>query len=209
MDALTAERRVAWDRQWFDLRWTAGEEEAMKEAAQRIAAEAAEIPHGGLLKDPWTVVASPVLAGTAVACAVVQRVGIGPRGHGVLAVLTAVAAKLGAALQVEQLEAAERRCLLVHCAASAVLTATDDDEALSSWIAQAVAALLPLPADRDAYSKMVRRIAAECLDQPPGEIERIADGLGRAQATRLLRAWRRGFFVPANFDLRAWCDLNT
>jgi hypothetical protein len=203
-DALTAEHRVRWDTTWFDRRWTGGEDVAMGQAAERIVAEAVPISDGGLLGGEWALVATPVLAGSAVACPRAQRVGIGPRCHGVLAVLTAVATQLPKAMTSEPLEAEDRRLVRLHTAASAILRRAGDDEALRPSIAAAVDSLLPRIGERDAFGVRVRRIAERCLDQPPGEIERIADGLARGQASRLHRAWRRGFFVPAEFDLDQW-----
>jgi hypothetical protein len=203
-DALTAEHRVRWDSPWFERRWTSGEDVAMGQAAERVVAEATLIADGGLLPGGWSLVATPVLARCAVACPRVQRVGIGPRCDGILAVLTAVASRLPPDMDPEPLDPEERRLVRLHTAATAILRQVGDDEALRPSIAAAVRALLPRPGERDAYGARVRRIAERGLDQPPGEIERIADGLARGQASRLHRAWRRGFFVPAEFDLDQW-----
>lgn len=203
-DALTAERRVRWDAEWFELRWESGERDGMTEAARQIAQSATPIPTGGLLEPSWRLITSPVLAGTSAACARVRRVGTGPRAEGLLAVLTAIGVQLRGAMSLEGLNAKERRLVSLHVAASAILRATGDDEALTPWLAHALTFLAPVPSAREGHNAMIRGIAAQALDQPPGEVERISDGLCRGQAQRLHRAWRRGFFIPASFDLDAW-----
>ena len=148
--------------------------------------------------------ASPALAGTSAACPVARRVGVGPRAEGIMAVLTAVGTQLSGVMPLEGLNAFERRHLSLHVAATAILKACDDDEALTPWLAHALTFLAPLPSAREAYNATLRGVAARVLDQPPGEVERICEGLCRGQAPRLHRAWRRGFFVPSSFDLEKW-----
>ena len=75
------------------------------------------------------------------------------------------------------------------------------DDAL---VATLSAASLPLPTHAEAYAQRLRSIAPDSLDQAPGEINRIADGLAARRLARLRRAWRRGFFVPRGIDLAAW-----
>lgn len=203
-DALAADRRVGWDAAWFDLRWEGGERDGMTAAAEAVAKAASEIPHGGLLGEPWSLIASPVLGGLAAACPVARRVGLGPHSHGIMAVLTAIGVRLLHAMPLGGLNAEERRHVSLHVAASAILMATGDEEALTPWLAHAITFLLPLAAGREDYNTMLRGVAARILDQPPGEVERISEGLCRGQASRLQRAWRRGFFVPAEFDLVTW-----
>lgn len=203
-DALTADRRVAWDTEWFDIRWENGERDGMRDAAERIAESVSGIPDGGLLGEPWTLIASPVLRGISAACPIARRVGVGPHAEGIMAVLTAVGVRLSHAMPMEGLNAGERRHVSLHVAATAILRATGDDEALTPWLAHAITFLLPLAAGRESYNAMIRGVAAQLLDQPPGEVDRISEGLCRGQASRLHRAWRRGFFVPAKFDLDAW-----
>ncbi len=203
-DALAADRRVSWDTQWFDLRWDNGEREGMGAAAERVARAADGIPDGGLLGEPWILIASPVLGGVAAACPVSRRIGVGPHAEGLLAVLTGIGVQLDSVMPMEGLNAQERRHVSLHVAASAILKATGDDEALNPWLAHAITFLLPLAAARESYNAMLRGVAARLFDQPPAEIERISEGLGRGQASRLHRAWRRGFFVPAGFDLDKW-----
>ncbi len=203
-DALACDSRVRWDAAWFDMRWDNGEREGMQSASNRVTDEAEEIPHGGLLAPSWRLVTSPVLAGTSAACPLAKRVGVGPRAQGILAVLTAIGVQLGQAMQLDELNAFERRHLSLHVAATAVLRACKDEEALTPWLAHALTFLAPLPSAREAYNATLRGVAARILDQPPGEVERISEGLCRGQAPRLHRAWRRGFFVPASFDLDEW-----
>ena len=203
-DALAASERVRWDAEWFDVRWNGGEREAMEAAAQRIVEEARLIPDGGLVSEGWAVIASPTLAGLSAACPRSKRVGVGPRSEALLAVLTAVGVELGLAMPLHDLNRQERRYLCLQVAASAILEATGDEEALSPWLAHALTFLSPVPSGREAHNAMIRGMAARLLDQPPGEIERISEGLCRAQAPRLHRAWRRGFFVPRDFDLAGW-----
>ena len=121
-----------------------------------------------------------------------------------MAVLSAVGVRLNHVMPLEGLNPGERRHVCLHVAASAILRATGDDETLNPWLAHAITFLLPLAAGREAYNAMIRGVAAHILDQPPAEIERISEGLCRGQASRLQRAWRRGFFVPAKFDLDKW-----
>ena len=178
----------------------------MEEAARRVAQEASAVPHGGLLSRPWRLIASPTLAGTSAACPVARRVGVGPRADGILAILTAIGVELSLVMPLKELNSYERRHLCLHVAASAILKACADEEALTPWLAHALTFLAPLPSAREAYNATLRGVAAQVLDQPPGEVERISEGLCRGQAPRLQRAWRRGFFVPASFDLDEWVN---
>ncbi len=192
---------------WFEQRWRLGEADAMAEHGSRLAAEANGFDDGGLLGARRVeLIASPAVAPrpTAVISAL-TRVAVHPRAHGATACVAVIAATLRRAFTAELPRSPDMAAELAwHCAVSAVLRARDQDEADDALVATLSAASLPLPTHAEAYAQRLRSIAPDSLDQAPGEINRIADGLAARRLARLRRAWRRGFFVPRGFDLAAW-----
>lgn len=99
----------------------------------------------------------------------------------------------------------DRRWMAEQVACVAIRRAVGEAR-FADWLPAVMAHLVADFEQPSAVEGRVRRIAEACLDQPPGEIERIGLGLGRRQTSRLDRAVRRGFFVPLGFDFEAWLE---
>lgn len=203
--ALHASAPPEIDQDWFRLRWLAGEEAALLEHATRLAADANAVESRGLLpKEEVRIVASPAISRRGIAIADPWIVAIHPRAAGESVVLATLAERLGPALPELGLQAADARLLHLHVAGTALLAAGGEPEEVPGWLVRAAEDLLPAPAEAAVTVDRVARVARIALDQPPGEIERIASGLADRSATRLHRAWRRRFFVPPGWDLDGW-----
>lgn len=193
------------DRSWFTRRWDGGEREAMEAHGRRVVEEAGEVTMGSLAAGaPWTVYATPVLGNTAVAHGETRRLAVGPRCVGITACLALVAEQLRPVLTLDVLTPEQQDMVRTHTAGAALLAAQDLEGALDPWLPDLVEAILPRLSEQDDFQATLVAVAEALLDQPPGEIERIAIGLSQRRIPRLLRAWRRGFFVPPGFDLANW-----
>ena len=200
------------DAAWFERRWvTAGEADSCRRDAERVATEAEATPTGGLLSG-WTVT---VVAATGL------RVGAWPRsadpdgrraavavGHGTpgaVAALAAIAARIPVDPRLAALPQEDVDLVRLHCAGSTLAAALGDVPEIGAVLAAVVDTLLPPQHQGRRTVDMIARLrAADLLDQPPGEIERLGKGLARRYADRLHRAWLRGFFVPRGQDAHAW-----
>ncbi|MEZ4265363.1 MAG: hypothetical protein R3F39_03205 [Myxococcota bacterium] len=205
-DALAGALPTLGDQAWFATRWAAGESEGMAAHAARLAEEANALPHGGLLPADATVLTlvSPALGRAPVSIASPWCAVASPRAPAIALVLSAVAAGLAPALPPLDLEPREAALLQAMLAASAIHIALATDEALDPWLPTIAATWLPAPSDVGIFMATIHRIARQALDQPPGEVDRIASGLAVRRISRLQRAVRRGFFSPRGFDLEAW-----
>jgi hypothetical protein len=205
-DALAATRAHSEDADWFATRWTAGEQESMATHAARLAAEANAVPSGALLSADVEIatVASPTLGRAPLAITSPWVCAASPRAPGIALVLVAIAAKLAPALVPLDLDARDADLLRALLAASALERTMGGDEALDPWLPLIAATWLPAPSDVGVFMATIHRIASRALDQPPGEVDRIAAGLAQRRISRLRRAVRRAFFAPRGFDLDAW-----
>lgn len=193
------------DHSWFQRRWGGGEREAMEAHVRRVVEEARLVPMGPLgSEDTWTVHASPVMGNTAVAHEPSRQIVVGPRCAGITLAISLVAEKLRPCLDLAGLSPTQQEMVRIHTAGAALLAIQDEEGALDAWLPELIEAILPRPTEKDAYGEDITIIAESLLDQPPGEIERIAVGLCQRRIPRLLRAWRRGFFVPPGFRLEEW-----
>lgn len=205
-DALATALPRAEDAEWFATRWTAGEEEGMATHAARIAAEANAVPSGALLPVDASIltIASPTLSRAPVAITSPWVAAVSPRAPGIALVLVAIGARLAPALGPLDLDARDTDLLRALLAASALDRAIGGDEALDPWLPLIAATWLPAPSDVGIFMATIHRIASRALDQPPGEVDRIAEGLAHRRISRLRRALRRAFFAPRGFDVDAW-----
>lgn len=204
------------DAAWFERRWRAGEADACLAAAERIAREAGDTAAGGLLDAVAVriVVASPLRAETAIGigdagappppCSLTVACGL--ETPGALAVLAAIAARLPDEPRLATvLDRDGVRRVRLHMAGCALALALGDDPAIEPILTRVAEVLLPPQHQGERTTDLVTRLArADLLDQPPGEIERLAKGLARRYPDRLHRAWRRGFFVLRGGDHAAW-----
>ncbi|MGM0578954.1 MAG: hypothetical protein ACQEXJ_24745 [Myxococcota bacterium] len=206
-DALARREAPSEDAGWFHLRWSRGEAEAMGSEARRLAAEAKDVPDAGLLpRATVEVLASTALRFIPFACSEPWRVALGHEAPGALAVLAVLAERMRPAVQVGGLDPLDEHLLRLHAAGTALARALGGVDPAAPWLHAASGGLLEsLGSDAGfAYDRWVQRVATTVLDQPPGEVERIAEGFANRRATRLERSWRRGFFLPPRFDLDAW-----
>jgi hypothetical protein len=205
-DALTLDHDLSADAAWFDTRWAAGEAEAMSSHADRLAHEANAVAHGGLLPADTaiTTLASPTLGRAPVAVTAPWCVVANPRAPAFALVIATVAARLAPALPALDLERAEADLLRALLAAAALERALGGEGSLEAWLPTIAATWLPAPSDAAAFAQSIHRIARRALDQPPGEVDRVATGLAARRISRLQRSLRRAFFAPRGFDLDAW-----
>ena len=193
------------DRAWFERRWTSGERDVMEAHAKRVVEEASSVPMGPLGgEDSWEVFGAPVMGNCALAHGPARRIVVGPRCAGITLCLALVAEQLRPLLKLDALSHTQQEMVRLHVGGAALFEVQDEETALDSWLPDLVEAILPRPSEQDAYQEDVVAVADLLLDQPPGEIERIAIGLSQRRIPRLLRAWRRGFFVPPGFQVTEW-----
>lgn len=204
-DALAAREAPSADAAWFATRWEGGEAESMAAHAARLALEANGLPDGGLLPaGAIETLASPTLARAPVAITEPWRVVATPRTPAIALLLTVIGARLRLALGDLDLEPRDLDLLSPLLAAAALERAQAEPDALDPWLPDIVATWLPAPSDAGSFAAQVHRIARVALDQPPGEVDRIASGLATRRVSRLRRALRRAFFAPAGFDVDGW-----
>ena len=83
-----------------------------------------------------------------------------------------------------------------------------DEAQFKELIGPLSALWMPVGLRAHDIEQMVRAIAARHLDEPPGEIGRIAEGLARRLDSRIERCVRRGFFIPSTQPLKRWLDAH-
>lgn len=205
------QRASSGERAWFSARWALGDRAAAREGAARVVREARALGGEGaegaervsrlLGGAPIRVLASAVVAG-AVAHAETRRCAVGLTAPGGLAVLAWLAARLTPHLGLPaNLEPPLANLVAVHTAATLYLRVSDLDQAgTEALLKTAGRALLPARGDEDRARDEIWALAREVLDQPPGEVGRMASGWHRGRTDRLHRAWQRGFFVPRGLD---------
>jgi hypothetical protein len=217
-EAVDLETEPTLDATWFATRWDLGEGAAVEEHARRGVDEALALScaRSGLIRGPdggpVVVLASAALGPEAIAGRTGAAVGIGPRVSGAAVLLEAVGSRLGPAVDAaiasltSSLSPAARRLTVRQTAATALLRAGGDEMDPEALLGQVIHDLVGggPPAAADLRARIAELELARILDQAPGEITRIADGLAGRRADRLHRAWIRGFFVPRGFDLDAW-----
>lgn len=192
------------DQAWFDHRWMGGERDATRDHAKQLARDLEQLPVGSLAPTTGiTVLAALPLSGQAVAAGPPWSVVAGLRCTPPVAWLALLAARMAPTFSA--IDHYEDRILMGwHAAGAAWLRAVGEDEILTPYLPDVVQALLPAPGEARPYAASIARLAASHLDQPPGEVTRIAQGLSSRRPMRLLRAWRRGFFLPPGLDLATW-----
>lgn len=191
---------------WFRYRWQMGDVKSMAIEARRVCEEAARWTQTGLLPDLPTVmvIPSPAVGAPGGATRTPCAVAVGPETCGAAAMVAVIAAALRKTVSGGDLRPADGDWLRRQIAASLLHDALEDDSERASLAAELAATLLPVRGEEQLIHQRIRRIAARLLDQPPGEVDRIAAGFSQHRASRLMRAWRRFFFAPTDFDLDAW-----
>lgn len=188
------------DRAWFERRWEGGE----REASEGAAAALVQAMDGAVFGDRTVEVGVSNAAGPLGVAWRQPWVGLVPPGCSpALATLSLLAADLEAVMPLEGMTAPEAHEFRVHVAATAWIGRAEVRGELDTHLAALTPLLCAPMGHPDAFSARFGRWAAQ-LDQAPGEIGRIHDGMVARRSDRLHRAWVRGFFVPAGVDLPAW-----
>ena len=204
-DALTT-GETAWmalDESWFSRRWELGEADAVvRQGRERI--EALEpLKLGALLAAESHLQVSTAVGAQPVALAapalVVASVGCDPR----TILVCALGAQMELLIDAPPLSPEDKRWM-AEMMACTVIREYVGDVVFTDWVKPIMDYMVGEFARASAIEERVRQIARTCLDQPPGEVERIGVGLGRRLQSRLDRAMRRGFFTPPHVDLSAW-----
>lgn len=205
------------DAAWFARRWDGGgERDTTAHDAARAATEASATPHGGLLAGRHVaVLASTTLRAGAWPLAPRPdppgprhgRVLVGFGTPGAMVVLATIAGALPTDPRLDALPAEDRAWVRLQCAGSVLAVTLGDSPEIGTVLEAVADVLLPPQHQGDRVLELIGRFRdAGLFDQPPGEIERLGQGLARRYSDRLHRAWLRGFFVPRGGDPRAWAD---
>lgn len=188
------------DEAWFERRWEGGEREASEGAAEVLV----QAMDGAVFGDRAVEVGVSNAAGPLGVAWARPWVGLfAPGCPPAVATLALLAASLEAVMPLEGMAAHEAHGLRVHVAATAWIGRPEVQGGLDAHLAALTPVLCAPVGHPDAFSARFGRWAAR-LDQAPGEIGRIHDGMVARRSDRMHRAWMRGFFVPAGVDLAAW-----
>ena len=202
-EALAGDGADDSDRAWFQRRRELGEGREAPELARAVAA----------IVCPWQparevgFVVSPALRDvpcpaprTAAACGGGPVVASGPGMPASLGLLGACALEVEEVVSSglpEQLGPETARFVAWMVAGSVLVSAGLEGAALDGLLIDTTRTLIPPQQRADEIERRIASLARRGLiDQPPGEIERTIQGLGRRRPDRLHRAWLRGFFVP-------------
>jgi hypothetical protein len=193
------------DGEWFQMRWALGEKEAMDKEGQAMVKAIGELPQIKLFSaEPFRLLCTPALAQSALAHHAPNTVICGPEASPLWVVNQAFAALLAPALPLDGLSKADQAWVAAHVTIGVWRLALAREEDLPVWAELLTPYFLPSLQRSEETAQRVLQIAEHVLDEPPGETSRIADGLARRMPSRLIRAWRRGYFVPPAFDLEGW-----
>ena len=204
-DAFTT-GETAWkaiDATWFSRRWDLGEEAAVAHQGRERIQALEPLKLGVLLAAEPHLQVSTAVGGQPVALAapplVVTSVDCSPR----VIMVCALGAQMERLIGDSPLSPEDKRWM-AEMMACTVIREYVGDVVFTDWVKPLMDYTVGEFARASAIEERVRQIARTCLDQPPGEVERIGVGLGRRLQSRLDRAIRRGFFTPPHVDLSAW-----
>ena len=205
---LRGEPIDAADRPWFDLRWEQGEREGITATVTRLCEEANALPIASHFAHQRIRISASVCVGDmGLAHPNGWWVTCGLKTSTPMLVLQGIASGLYPLLTTHGVPSEMRAFLALQVAGSVLVHHTSTTgNALDAYLKAAVDVLKPAPGAGGKLDDHIRAIAELLLDQPPGEIDRIASGLCAGRSDRLHRAWQRGFFVPATLDLKAWSE---
>jgi hypothetical protein len=193
------------DIEWFNRRWQLGEEAAIAAQSRELVAALTPLGVHALLPTVPRVQASTAVGRRPIALTspplVIAAADCSPAAIAV----SLIGAQLRGLVATESLSAEDRRWMADFMACT-VIRELVGEVVFTDWVTPLMGHLVGEFERGSTIQDRVRRIALACLDQPPGEIERIGVGLGRRLQSRLTRAIRRGFFTPPNVDLAAWLD---
>ena len=187
------------DGGWFEKRWALGEEKAVHEASERIAKEAEQLGTFGLnLLEQYEVTASAAIR---YSLASGPTILVTMQGSAYHVLLAGIAAKARPFLTLSDLSHFDRHVLELHIASTILIACKDFSEHVDPLLHHVGRDLLPQPGSEGIAQAQLQRLAETVLEQPHGEVERIASGMHQGRTDRLHRAWSRGFFLPRGVDL--------
>jgi hypothetical protein len=193
------------DAEWFTRRWQLGEEGAVASQSHELISALEPLNISALLPAGARVQASTAVGGSPLAVPtpslVIASSDCAPQAIAVCA----IGAQLSSIVPLGSLRPEDHRWMIEMIACTAIRE-TVGELVFTDWVKPLMKYMVGEFKRSSIIEGRVRRIASACLDQPPGEIERIGVGLGRRLQSRLDRAFRRGFFTPPNVDLAAWLD---
>lgn len=214
-ESLRKAARAADDLQWVTKRGEMGESTTLTAIAATAAGVLTELDWP-MPELPADIAGAEGEAAVPVYCASPLRLAwwhsngagfaglcVGPRSVPELALLAWHAYEDWPFLDAWPMADADRYLLALHLGATRLLRLGLTSEQLDRLLTTAGAALLPLRGREEAGRAFLHRVAKACLDQPYGEIERIASGFHSARTDRVHRAWERGFFVPRGLTIIA------
>ncbi len=194
------------DRSWFERRQRLGESAAMAEQAEAIASALDAWPRveGLLAPTIELTVACAAPAWPVSATRRPWRVVVAPRTAPGVVLVAALAGSLRSFLKLRAIPWYQRDLIAGHCAASLLVREPAFADRVDDLLRDIGLLFFPARAERARFSDELRDLVARHGDQPPGEIERLVDGLAKGRLDRLHRAWLRDFFTPRGTVLKDW-----
>lgn len=200
LEAMKSGSAPSVDNAWFERRWGLGEESAVARASARISAEAEALGTFGLdLGESAQVTASAAIR-WAIASGPKVLVSMSSTGYHVLVAL--VAGRCRGSLRLDDLSRFDRHVAELHVAASLLAGLDGFADHVDPLLESVGRDLLPRTGSEAIQKEQLLRLAESVLDQPPGEVERIASGFHQGRTDRLHRAWSRGFFYPRGLSTK-------
>ena len=187
------------DGGWFEKRWMLGEDEAVRETSERIAKDANELGTFGLnLLEQYELTASAAIR---YSLASESTILVSMKGSAYHVLLAGIAAKARPLLALSDLSYFDRHVLELHVASTILIACNEFSEHVDQLLHHVGRDLLPQPGSEGIAQAQLQRLAETVLEQPHGEVERIASGMHQGRTDRLHRAWSRGFFLPRGVNL--------
>lgn len=194
------------DLAWFARRQELGERQAMAAQSKVLADALEEWPRlGGLIDHPYRVsVACAAPAWPVASTRAPWRLIAAPRSEPGVVLLAALAGKLRQSLPLRAMSPYQRDVVAGHTAASVLVREPAFADHIDELLRQVGRLVFPARAERPRFIRETQELVSQFGDQPPGEIERLVDGMAKGRLDRLHRAWLRDFFVPRGFALKDW-----
>ena len=193
------------DTQWFTQRWDLGEKSSLAEQGHALVAGLQSHQLEGLFTEPTKVQASTALGARPIALAHPKLIVAPPKCPSEVLIVSTLGAEIIHLLDEDDLELEERIWQSEMIAAS-LMRRHLGDIVFMDWLKPLMAHFLPEFERGAKIEERVRRIAEVSLDQPPGEVDRIALGFTRRLQSRFDRALRRSFFQPPRPKMESWIE---
>ncbi|MDP6944314.1 MAG: hypothetical protein QF464_09215, partial [Myxococcota bacterium] len=166
------------DTSWFERRWAMGESDAVLAQSMALASELDTLELPGLVSPGTGVQASAAVGARPVATSAPPMVVAAPKTCSRAIAVAVVGERLRAEIPAGSLDLEDHRWM-AEWVACTVIREVVGEAAFTEWVPGLMTHLVSEHRRAAAVEDQVRRIARAHLDQPPGEIERVAVGLGR------------------------------